>query len=258
MKRLTGWGAAFAALLSLGAAPLAHAESFRAEYRAEILGVVLMGRASFQGAAANGRYSSTATLRTAGFAAIFDQTNITASSSGVYGPNWVSWSGYNLSHAYAQKFRRISLRRSGRDVRATITPRYGDMGNPPVTDDIRQGSYDPVSALFVLGRLVGQARACTGNVRVFDGRGLYRLTLTPRATGSYRGGGYNGPAVRCTMRYTPIAGFNMSAAERARIPVASAWYVQPAQPGFAMPLEISVPTPVGTARVQVSSYSYTR
>lgn len=253
-KVLAALGAVLSALLC--AAP-ARADSFRAEYQAEILGVVVVGRATLEGASANGRYSTTATLRTSGAAAIFDQTNITASASGSYGPRGVSWSGYNLSHAYARKFRRISMRRSGGQVRTTVTPRYGDMGNPAATPAQQQVSYDPVSALYVLGRLVGQARACTGSVRVFDGRGHYRLSLSPRSSGNYRGGGYNGAAVQCWMRYTPISGFNMTAEQRARIPIASAWYSRPAQPGFAIPLRISVPTPVGTAQLEIRSYRYT-
>ena len=257
----TSWAAhARAILIALSvvaAASPVWALSYRAEYEASILGVVVLGRASVQGAVLNGRYTSAATLRTSGAAALFDQTNITANASGVVTPRGVGWTSYNLSHAYASKFRRVSMRRAGGVTQATVTPRYWDMGVPPATAAQRNGSYDPVSALFALGRLIGQARACTGTVGVYDGRQYYRLSVTPRATGTFRGGGYSGPALSCAMRYTPIAGFSdMTPAARARIPVATAWFTRPAQGGVAIPLRIIVPTPIGAAQLDIRSYRY--
>ncbi|MGE0047271.1 MAG: DUF3108 domain-containing protein [Hyphomonadaceae bacterium] len=255
---LPKFAAALLCAIAVCLAQPARAESYRAEYEAAVLGAVVLGRATIAGASANGRYQSTATLRTSGLAALIDQTNITASATGLITPRGIAWTGYNLSHAYARKFRRVVMRRAGGGIQTTITPRFGDMGDPPATRAQQTGAYDPVSALFVLGRLVGQNRTCTGTVRVFDGRQLYRLSLLPRAVGTFRGGGYAGPAVSCTMRYTPMAGFRMSAAERARIPAATAWFTRPARVGqTALPLRVTVPTPVGAAQLEIRSFRYT-
>ncbi|MGE3142560.1 MAG: DUF3108 domain-containing protein [Hyphomonadaceae bacterium] len=237
-------------------APAAQAMTYRAEYDASVLAVSI-GRVTLEAASANGRYSSTATVRTAGVAAIFDQTNITASASGLVTQRGVAWSGYNLSHSYARKFRRVTMRRAGGGVQTTINPRFGDMGNPPVTAAEQAGAYDPVSAIFVLGRIVGQTRACAANVRVFDGRQHYRLALSARGTGTYDGGGYRGPALICNMRYQPISGFDMSPAERARIPLAQIWFSRPNGPGFGVPLRVTVPTPVGAAQLDLRALRFT-
>jgi hypothetical protein len=240
------------------AAPqLASAQGFRAEYEAAVLGQVPVGRVSIQTDAANGRYSTSAALRTSGVAALFDQTNITARASGMYGPRGVAWTAYDLSHAYARKFRRTTMRRTGGAVHAVVSPRYGDMGRPPATPREQARAFDPLSGLFVLGRLVGQSRACTGVVRIFDGRRHYRIALSPRTTGAFRGGGYDGPAVLCNLRYTPISGYDMAKERRSPIPTVQIWYTRPPTPGIAVPLRLTAPTPIGDAQLDIRSYRVT-
>jgi Protein of unknown function (DUF3108) len=250
------WNAAAALAIGLMIAPLASAESFRAVYDASMLGVVNIGQVSFEATAASGAYSSTASLRTVGFATLFDQTDITASAYGSYGERGVAWVGYNLSHAYARKFRRIQMRRLGARVVATITPRFGNMGDPPATPEEQVGAHDPVSALFALARLVGRTQACSASLRVFNGREHYRLSLAGGGVTTYRGGGYVGPAFMCTLRYTPISGFAMTPQERARIPAATVWLARPAPGGLAVPLRLRVPTPLGDAQLALHSYSH--
>jgi hypothetical protein len=88
---------------------------------------------------------------------------------------------------------------------------------------------------------------------VFDGRQHYRLAVSPRGQGNFNGGGYNGPALQCAFRYEPISGFSANF-DRSRVPVAEAWFALPAQPGFAPPLRLTVPTPLGAAQLDLRSY----
>src|SRR6202008_205399 len=134
---------------------------------------------------------------------------------------------------------------TGAVVNAIISPRYGDMGQPPPTPQEQARAFDPLSGFFVLGRIVGQARACTGVVRIFDGRRHYRIGLSPHAVGAFRGGGYDGPAVLCDLRYTPISGYDMAKERRVHIPVVQIWYTRPRTPGIAVPLRLTAPTPIG-------------
>jgi hypothetical protein len=237
---------------TFAAAP-AHAETYRLRYEAAVLGVVVLGAASYEIAATPTRYAARATVRASGLARLFDQTQITAASTGSLSAAGINWTRYDLSHAYARKFRRIQLTRSVGGVSAQIAPRYTDLGSPPATAAQQRGSYDPLSGLFALGRQVGGARACRGGVLVYDGRQHYRLTVSPIAQGRFNGGGYNGPALRCRFRYEPIAGFSASV-DRSRIPVAEAWFVLRAQPGFAAPLRLTVPTPLGAAQLDLRGY----
>jgi hypothetical protein len=246
---------AFASVIFFTAAP-ARADTYRMNYEAVVLGVVVLGEAEYQVTETPSAYNVRATLRTSGLARLFDQTAITASANGSQRGAGVSWSRYSLNHSYGRKSRRIRLERSGGSVSSTITPGYGDMGAPPASSAQQSGSYDPLSAVFALGRQVGAARTCRGSVLVFDGRQHYRLSVAPRARGTYNGGGYNGPAVSCTFRYSPITGFSANF-DRSRVPVASAWFAMPVQPGFAAPLQLSVPTPVGEAQLNLNGYRRT-
>lgn len=242
-------------VLSAGlmAAP-AQAETYRLRYEAAVLGVVVLGEARYEVTATPTRYAARGNLRTSGLARLFDQTEITASSIGSIAGAAIAWTRYDLSHAYASKFRRIQLNRAGSGVTAQVTPAYGGMGDPTATPAQQNGSYDPLTAMFALGRQIGAARACVGAVLVFDGRGHYRLSVTPRSQTTFNGGGYNGPALHCNFRYKPIAGFNMTAPERRAVPAAEAWFALPAQSGFAPPLRLTVPTPLGPAQLDIRSY----
>jgi len=241
---------------ALGAAP-ARAETYRLRYEAAVLGVVVLGTASYEVTATPNRYAARANVRTAGLARLFDQTQITAASTGTFAGGGMSWSRYDISHAYSSKFRRIRLDRTASGVSAQIAPRYGDMGAPPATVAQQRGSFDPLSGVLALGRQIGAARACRGAVLVFDGRQHYRLSVTPIAQGRFNGGGYRGPALNCRFRYDPIAGFSTNV-DRRRIPVADAWFALPAQgSSFAAPLRLTVPTSLGAAQLDLRGYERT-
>ncbi len=236
--------------LGIGAA---HAETYRLSYEAAVLNVVVLGVADYEVTASPTRYAVRANLRTSGLARVFDQTEITATSTGAVVGGGLAWTRYDISHAYAGKFRRIRLNRSGGVISAQITPEYRDLGQPPATVAQQRNSYDPLSGVFALGRQIGVARACRGSVLVFDGRQHYRLAVSPRGQGNFNGGGYNGPALQCNFRYEPISGFNADF-NRASVPLADAWFALPAQPGFAPPLRLTVPSPVGRAQLDLRRY----
>lgn len=245
----------FAVVLGLMCAS-ARAETYQMNYEAVVLGVVTLGEADYQVTDTPTTYSVRSNLRTAGAARIFDQTEISATANGAHVGQALSWTSYSLNHSYARKNRQTRLQRSGRTVSSQITPRYGDLGVPPASPAQQAESFDPLSAVFVLGRQVGAARECRGTVLVFDGRQHYQLSVTHRANGTYDGGGYTGPAVNCFFRYTPIAGFGADF-DRSGVPLAQAWFAMPAEPGFAAPLQIIVPTPVGEAQLNLRAYRRT-
>lgn len=231
----------------------ARAETYRLNYEAAVLGVVVLGAASYEVAATPTSYAARASVRTSGLARLFDQTELTATSMGAISGGAIGWARYDISHAYANKFRRIQMRRSAGAVRAESSPSYRDMGRPPASAAQQAGSYDPVTALFALGRQIGFARACSGSVLVFDGRQHYRLAVSARSQGQFNGGGYNGPALNCLFRYEPIAGFGPGL-DRSHIPVADAWFAMPSASGFAAPLRLTVPTPLGAAQLDLRGY----
>jgi hypothetical protein len=231
----------------------ARAETYRMTYEAAVLGVVVLGTASYEVTSTPTRYAVRANLRTSGAARFFDQTEITATSTGAMAGSAINWTRYDLSHAYSGKFRRTRLTRGASGVSADIAPTYSNLGAPPASAAQQRGSYDPLTGVFALGRQVGINRACRGSVLVFDGRQHYRLAVSARGQTNFNGGGYNGPALHCNFRYEPISGFSPNF-NRANVPAAQAWFVLPTQPGFAAPLRITVPTPVGAAQLDIRSY----
>ncbi|HRK63728.1 MAG TPA: DUF3108 domain-containing protein [Terricaulis sp.] len=232
----------------------ASAETYRLNYNVAVLGVVELGTASYEVTDSATRYAVRANVRTSGLARLFDQTEINASTSGTVSAQGLAWTRYDISHAYAGKFRRTRLDRAAGVVTGEITPNYRDFGSPPATAANQTASYDPLSAVFALGRQVGAARSCRGSVLVFDGRQHYRLAVSGGSAGTYNGGGYNGASVTCQFRYEPLAGFNMTAEERARIPTGEATFALEQQSAFAALLRLSVPTPLGAAVVEIRSY----
>ena len=243
--------AAAAALLFAGAA---QAQTYRLNYEVEVLGVVVLGSASYEVTSTDSRYAVRANVRTSGLARLFDQTEINATTSGTMSGAGLTWGRYDLSHAYAGKFRRTRMERAGGAVTSEINPAYRDFGDPPANAAHQRASYDPLSALFALGRQVGAARNCRGSVLVFDGVQHYRLAVSGGAQTQFNGGGYRGPAITCQFRSEPIAGFDMTAEERARIPTGEATFAVPQDGGFAPMLRLSVPTPLGAAVVNIRDY----
>ncbi len=231
----------------------AKTQTYRLGYSAAVLDVIELGTANFDVAVMPNRYAVRAGLRTSGLARLFDQTEITASSIGAVSGSALNWTRYDISHAFAGKFRRIQLTRPNGQVSAQISPSYSDLGARAASAAQQAASYDPLTGLVALGREIGMARACAGAVLVFDGRQHYRLRVNPRSQGRFNGGGYDGPALNCTLRYEPIAGYSASA-RGDPIPTADAWFALPAQPGFAPPLRLTVQTPLGAARLDLRSY----
>ncbi|MFT3729142.1 MAG: DUF3108 domain-containing protein [Terricaulis sp.] len=247
MRRIFG---AVIVALSLMTAP-ASAEVYRLTYQAQVLGVVVLGTANYEVAVSGQRYALRGGVRTSGMARMFDQTQITATTTGTLAGPSILWSRFDLSHAYANKFRRVQMTHAGSQVATQIAPVFRDQGHPPASAAQRANSFDPLTAIFALGRQVAAARACNGSALVFDGRGHYRLSVTPIAQVNYNSGGYNGPALQCQFHYQPIAGFPKAPQH---VPAAQAWFAL--QPGFAAPLRIQVPTPVGIGVVQLASYQH--
>ncbi|MGE3141707.1 MAG: DUF3108 domain-containing protein [Hyphomonadaceae bacterium] len=233
----------------------ASAEAYRLGYDAVVLGAITVGAVRYDVSYAEGRYAARASVRTAGAARLFDQTQISAAASGVMAAAAPGWRQYDLSHSYGAKFRRVRMLREAGGVNVAAAPPFGNGGAPPATPAQQRAAHDPVTALFALGMAVGAGRACASSVTVFDGRQLYRLSATNGQRGTYRGGGYDGPALRCALRYEPLAGYSDLAAARRNAPVSEAWFALTPQGGYAPLLHLSVPTPLGPARLNLTRYA---
>lgn len=131
-----------------------------------------------------------------------------------------------------------------------------DPNRIPVTDDMRRGVKDPMSAAFV--RVGGKGspvseEACTASSAVFDGQRRFDVSLEFRRVEQVKAEhGYAGPAVVCGVRIKPIGGHDPGRkaikyiAEQRNIEV---WLVPVAGTRMLVPFRVSSPTPVGPAVV---------
>lgn len=122
----------------------------------------------------------------------------------------------------------------------------------PVTEAHRTSVNDPMTASLI--RVPGNGNpmrpeACQKVISVFDGRMRFDLKLAFKRMDKVKAErGYEGPAVVCTVRFAPIAGYVPSRKaikyliERRDMEV---WLVPIAATRVVVPFRLVVPTPVG-------------
>lgn len=251
--------AVLAGVVLASAATPASAGSVDATYDASILNIVTLGKLSLKGQVTSTAYTMSGSVQTAGLAALFDETALNAQSSGARSGAAVVFSSYTLSHTYAkpggkQKSRSVQMQKTPAGVAVAARPTWSNMGSPPTSATQKAASNDPLTMLMAMSTSVGAAKGCNARLLAFDGKEHYAIALSPGGGGVYKGGGYDGKAIICKVKYEPIAGGKpLSAAERAQIPTGEAWFGEPGATGFAPLLRVEVPTPVGAARLDVSS-----
>jgi hypothetical protein len=245
---------ALAALLLL--ATPAHAERFALEYEGAWFGVASLGTARLDMAIGDAQYDATATIRSGGLLRLFEKTDLVAAATGAVTPQGLAWRRYDLDHSYSKK-RRVTSMRLGEDsaFRALITPTYRLWGTPPASEDDKRASRDPLSSLVAMATDVAKSQRCEGAYKTFDGRFRYDLVLTGGSRGRYDGGGYEGPVLKCTMRYVQVAGYDLrNENERRRLPEGDIWFALVPDSNVAPPVRVSMPAPVGRATISLRKW----
>ncbi len=121
-----------------------------------------------------------------------------------------------------------------------------DLEREPVPADMQRGTVDGLSAMANLLQNVASLGVCDGDVRTYDGRFLALMQATdggqemlPAKSDSL----YHGPALRCDITTTPLAGFpkgsEPSDAQR-RPRHSSAWFARVHEGGPLVPVLIEI------------------
>ena len=242
--------AAFAALI-LGFASPAHAERYILDYRGEAFGVAPLGAATLDAEIGDAEYRAASTLRSGGLLALFERTTLSALAEGSLISGEVRAGRYDLNHFYSRKHRTITLQWSNGGVQSAIAPTYRLWGDPPATEAQRNAARDPLSTLLAMGVDVARTRRCAGAYPTFDGRFYYRMTLSGGRTTEFDSGGFDGRAVRCTLRYEPVSGFESDdGGRRMHVRRGEIWFGLVSD-AFAPPVRITVPLPVGSASIEL-------
>lgn len=244
------------ALLFACVATPAAADRFALTYDGLGMRFVPLGEISVDADVSEDTYSIDASLRSGGLLNLFEPTNLRAHSSGrIDSRGVVRWRRYSLDHRYSRKHRVIEMRAGARGrVQTTITPNYRLWGDPPTTEAQQRRSRDPLSTLVAMAVDVGQTRRCSGAYPTFDGRFHYLMELSGGEIDDFRGGGYEGPVLKCGLSYIAVAGFERSDRGRRRVPRGEVWFALPENTRFAPPVRIATPISAGGATIRLASW----
>jgi hypothetical protein len=241
--------------LAFAVATPAAADRFALKYDAAGLGLVPLGHVSIDADVSEETYDISTTLVSGGLLNLFERTNIEGAASGRIENGVVRWERYDLDHHYSRKHRQIMMRADPLGVVTTeITPNYRLWGEPPTSDEQKQISRDPLSSLMAMAVDVGITQRCAGAYPTFDGRFHYLLELGGGEIERYRGGGYDGPALRCTMSYLAVAGFEARDRGRRRVPRGTVWFALAENSRFAPPVRITTPLAAGGATIRLTEW----
>jgi hypothetical protein len=154
-------------------------------------------------------YAATARFTAAGLAALFTDADIEAGVSGYrHGPMLDPWRYSHLNHA-SSKNRIVGIDFPEGVATPDINPPFGNMGEPPATDEERAGARDPLSTLLsvTLGAVATADSVCDGRLPVFDGRARYNLRFEDGGSKHVRTRAWSGEALICHAYYEPVSGY---------------------------------------------------
>jgi hypothetical protein len=233
-----------------------------AHYEATLAGIPV-GKGTWTIEVADDQYSAIITGGTAGLLKAFASGAGTGAVNGrivngAWGP-----ASYSASTVTSKKSETVHIILSGGIVKEFgIEPEPPvDPDRIPVTEAHKKGVFDPMTGSLL--RVPGTAdplgpEACRASAAIFDGRMRYDLKLDFKRMETVKADkGYYGPAVVCSVYFTPVAGYipdrpviKYLAAQR-NIEIA---FVPVAGTRILVPFRMVIPTPLGTAMLEATSF----
>jgi len=257
-------GGMFAAAFMLLAAPhpaLAQGK-LEAHYEATLAGIPI-GRGAWTIDVADDQFTASAFGGTAGLLKAFAGGTGTGASQGRIVNGALVPTNYSATTTTSKKSEAIRMVLAGGNVREyAIEPEPPvDAGRIPLTDAHRRGVYDPMTGAML--RVPGTSDplspdACRTGAAIFDGRMRYDLKLDYKRMETVKAErGYHGPALVCSIYFTPVAGYipdrpviKYLAAQR-NIEIA---FVPVAGTRILVPFRLVIPTPFGTAMLEATQF----
>lgn len=207
----------------LPATPLSAAKNgqpFRFEYelKASAWAFILpiSGRASFKADISSDTYAIATYVRTTGIADLLVSYDLNVSATGYTHENRLDTYAYVSQNKDGKKNRRVELVYGKDDVAMKVTPRFGNLGDPPAAPFQKLISKDPVTAFinFMLEpRDPKNNNPCGGPIRIFDGRQLTYLHLTFTRLTPVKSIAWSGEALECYVTMDKVAGYDTGEAK---------------------------------------------
>jgi len=254
---------AAALVLGAGASPAAAQAKLEAHYNATLAGL-LIGKGTWVIEIAEGHYSAAASGGTAGLMRVFTGGEGTSAVRGTFNA-----AGKLMSAIYAAT---IKSSKKTDEVRLTVQngnvksfriepPQDPDDDRIPITEEHEKAVLDPMTASLL--RISGDGdimkpEACHRTVSIFDGRLRYDLKLAYKRVEQVKAEkGYQGPALVCSVFFTPIAGYVPS---RSAIKYLTktrdieVWLVPIAGTRVLVPFQVEAPTPIGEGKLVAEEF----
>ena len=255
------------ALLACGQALPAQAGSVSVDvgYSLQISGFQL-AEIDMKGEFNGGTYKLSGSGKSQSLAKLIAKFKGWTQSSGAIVGGKIQSGSYNLDFQMKKKRQSVAMQlASGKVAKLDIYPPEKPSDTRiPITADHRRGVLDPVSAVIVplpKGD-VSEKTLCNRTVKVFDGRHRYDLALTPKRSAAVpaAGGQGNATVFVCKVKYLPIAGHKPEAKDTvywSAVEDMELWLSPIQSAGVAIPVRVSVPTPIGQAVLAVSRLDVT-
>ena len=198
-------------------------------------------------------YSAAATFQSAGLLRWFDDTDISASAVGYRTGEGLAPFRYEHVNRANDKGRLVGVDFPGGRAVPDINPPFGSMGEPPASDEERDGALDPVSVILQLIIAAGRGeggQVCQGRLPVFDGKSRYDLRFENLGMDDVRTRAYRGAAVRCQAYVEPISGYDPGdrpTEEEIARPV-NMWFAQ--MDGMHIPVRFRASTQIGNISIE--------
>jgi hypothetical protein len=126
-------------------------------------------------------------------------------------------------------------------IRALVPPNAAE--RDPVPPALQTGAAEPLSAVAMLVRRLGETGRCDGSERLFDGRRLSEITVRtagPEVLAPDTRSSFYGTAMRCDFEGRQLAGFLHDADDGARKPRTGTAWLAPVLPGTPpLPVRLS-------------------
>ncbi len=244
------------------AAPAAAQGKLDARYTVTLAGLPI-GKGAWVVDIADDRFSAAASGTTLGLMRVFSRGHGTGAVRGLIvagKPVQATFAASITSNKKTEEIRLSIVGGTVKDVAITPAPTPSP-DRIPVTDAHRHGVIDPLSSsLFRVpgrGDLFGP-EACPRHIPVFDGRMRYDLRLSYKRIERVKAErGYDGPAVVCAVRFSPIAGYVPTRyaikylIEQRDI---ETWLVPVAGTRVMVPFRLSIPTPLGVGVMEATQF----
>ena len=249
----------------MAASARADSVSVNVAYSLQISGFQL-AEIDMQGEFNGGKYKLSGSGKSQSLATLISKFKGWTQSSGSIVGNHIQSGSYSLDFRMKRKHQSVAMQlASGKVSKLDIYPPEKPSDTRiPVTAEHRKGVLDPVSAVIVplpKGD-VSEEALCDRTVKVFDGRHRYDLALSPKRVAQVPAADGQGSAAVfvCKVKYLPIAGHKPDAKDTtywAAVEDMELWLSPIRSAGVAIPVRVSVPTPIGQAVLAVSKLSVT-